>query len=740
MMTREQAKTLIEEVALRFPGAVRLACLASLAARVEPELLRAIRVEIARDLDAGAEADLWFSPLVGGRSSSWMLFFPEVAEMLRERCMTEFAAEQLARTRALILNAHAKASPLVQLEDELHWLSLFGSIVPLEEKLYSIVHALRAPDSAGVARWAARTIPRLSSHVRDLPAAWLARLIAVQELGQPMPIDPNGATVPAEMQSLLRGAMPMSELWARVVPGGIELAREAIVGGQRFPAPLTEPMTVEVMIEEGARAIAVPREAVMFVPLPEISLITLRTIDGATHHVLLQGTSPHSTVSFRWLLMADTAHVESLELQADIMNRAVGPIHAIFLVGDLEMKHRKRPRGAAPFGPPLPERLQEFPHLGEPFVFFCSEDMNEWESTVGHLTDSVRKPVRFRRGAKASDFAATIEHVGTLLGVVGLVWPWTESEIREACGMEVDVWTAAHHTTILLTSGKVPLKEIEKIAPHFKMHFFDRYPQAALVPIGAGSLDPEHPDAGFVQGELRIGSDVQIEAQGVTLYAPKPDRQIANVPITKPRFPRQTARPEKWVLVAGTDSPESQYAIDVARELGAALAAAGYGLATGGWPGIDEEVTKGYAAALLASPTALQNTIRHHVGGVKPGASIPGRRLFASTDEEAVETSVAAASAVVLIEGGGGTRWVGEAAHFQNKPLVPIAATGGAAAEMREFAPRQWGLENKDRSPRQHAENAVKAITELLIRPPDDDSIRTESGKYVKGRARPKKK
>src|SRR5262245_57947214 len=46
------------------PDAARLARLAALAARIEPALLRALRLELLSGADVSAEGDLWFSELV----------------------------------------------------------------------------------------------------------------------------------------------------------------------------------------------------------------------------------------------------------------------------------------------------------------------------------------------------------------------------------------------------------------------------------------------------------------------------------------------------------------------------------------------------------------------------------------------------------------------------------------------------------------------------------------------------
>ena len=76
-------RKLLETTEKRFPNAVRLARVVSLASRIEPELLRQARLQLLPSLDAGAEADLWFSPLVQSSTPLALTLRPAVADLLR---------------------------------------------------------------------------------------------------------------------------------------------------------------------------------------------------------------------------------------------------------------------------------------------------------------------------------------------------------------------------------------------------------------------------------------------------------------------------------------------------------------------------------------------------------------------------------------------------------------------------------------------------------------------------------
>ena len=78
MRTVADIQAAISLLRLDNPDALRLGELVSLAARIEPELLRAVRLELT-PFDAAAEADLWFSPLVETRTADWIALVPAAA-------------------------------------------------------------------------------------------------------------------------------------------------------------------------------------------------------------------------------------------------------------------------------------------------------------------------------------------------------------------------------------------------------------------------------------------------------------------------------------------------------------------------------------------------------------------------------------------------------------------------------------------------------------------------------------
>jgi hypothetical protein len=126
----------------RRPKAVRLALLASLAARIEPALLRRLRLEVGPDLDldVGSEADLWFSPLVESRNPVAMVLRPDAAAELRHE-LYGHDPDRARRARQVVAEVHAQAPPTIQLLESLAWLALSESRqVEIEEALRPLEH------------------------------------------------------------------------------------------------------------------------------------------------------------------------------------------------------------------------------------------------------------------------------------------------------------------------------------------------------------------------------------------------------------------------------------------------------------------------------------------------------------------------------------------------------------------------------------------------------------------------
>ena len=159
-------------------GAFELATRLSIAVRIEPELLRAMRLAALPSLDVSAEADLWFSRWVRTRGADGIVLLPAVRAYLQGR-LAELLAIQPERDRELpwqvLARIHRSTSPALLLEERVAWLvARHGpdAAAAVDEELRRALRALVVEGRTGVADWFGRAWERLPPAARATPAEW----------------------------------------------------------------------------------------------------------------------------------------------------------------------------------------------------------------------------------------------------------------------------------------------------------------------------------------------------------------------------------------------------------------------------------------------------------------------------------------------------------------------------------------------------------------------------------------
>lgn len=242
----------VERLAAERPGTVRLARMVSLAARVEPELLRSARVQLLPDIDAGAEADLWFSSLVRSRTPLAIVLRPDAVDELRKQLATE--PEVLRRARAVLEEAHRDASAVVRLEETVTFLALSdepGAQASIDELLQSAVWSMVEQDRRGIARWAARAFERLPQEVRRSEAGQMLDVGSRARLGARIVDEDLPADAGRWLPWVLPDGLPRLPVGVRLLEHGVELTDSTESGAHRIDLPETDPLLLEVTWSEG---------------------------------------------------------------------------------------------------------------------------------------------------------------------------------------------------------------------------------------------------------------------------------------------------------------------------------------------------------------------------------------------------------------------------------------------------------------------------------------------------------
>ncbi len=290
----------VENLDARLPALVALARLASVAAVVEPPLLRRLRMEVgglaratmSRDAacapwDAGLEADLWSSRLVHVATPKALTLRPAVLEVLRHQITAAMHETAAARARDIVIDSHSGHSDMLKLEEQIIWATLKGDSQAVDAALDRALATLKTDQerATGVVRWftqARRRIPQ--SALRGAGGRRLLAAIALH-LDRVIPRELLEADrFPDFVADLAPTTLPETEVGVVLSTGGIRFTSPDDQKAGRISLPDTRPRIVEVTWEDSPsvqRTMLTRADDGDATALPDTSRsVTLRTLSG----------------------------------------------------------------------------------------------------------------------------------------------------------------------------------------------------------------------------------------------------------------------------------------------------------------------------------------------------------------------------------------------------------------------------------------------------------------------------
>ncbi|MFI9827558.1 DNA/RNA helicase domain-containing protein [Streptomyces sp. NPDC051913] len=256
-------------------GARQLAVALSIATRIEPELIRAVRLRVFPLLDAGDEADLWFSPWTAARTPQAMALRTELLPVLRAELAAQLAAsaptDPIWTLGSVVEEVHAHVSPALGIEERLNWLDVTDALTDgggsslSDALLLPALRALVEEHREGIADWLAGAWPRLPEAVRESKLAWqlvTAALHRVPEVGLEHRPAPPGVT--ADDVAVIVDVVGDATLTVSRSGGALTLgAGVATPRDEAIVVPDTDPRVVEVLGSgaDGFRTVTVPAGA-----------------------------------------------------------------------------------------------------------------------------------------------------------------------------------------------------------------------------------------------------------------------------------------------------------------------------------------------------------------------------------------------------------------------------------------------------------------------------------------------
>ncbi|MEE1832488.1 CHAT domain-containing protein [Streptomyces sp. SP17KL33] len=266
-------------------GAMELARLLSVATRIEPELIRAVRLRLLPHLDVGAEADLWFCDWVGARTPEAIALLPECLPYLRAGLVDRLEREpRLRAVKAIITEFHEGLSPALLLEEQVTWDSLTGDTEGAAQHLNRALHALVRENRSGLAGWFAEASRRLPAEALSTATAWS---LANASRPHVPSLDPGAAPeLTLDTVSFIASAIGQARLGVLRAGSTLLLGNVRGEDAAAVVVPDTSPRVVEVTSGDTVRTVRVDAAEVVRV---EVGRGTAEVRTGAGDVYVIEG-------------------------------------------------------------------------------------------------------------------------------------------------------------------------------------------------------------------------------------------------------------------------------------------------------------------------------------------------------------------------------------------------------------------------------------------------------------------
>ncbi len=255
------------------PPDLQLAVMLSCATRIEPELMRAVRLTTLPLVDVSAESDLWFGDWVGSRSPSGVALRWDLLPLLRSALRARLdgpPTDPAHQVWEVLAQAHDHClSPALRLEERVVQCAITGA--DPEPELRSALYSLAVEGRTGLVDWVYGAWRRLPENCRDTVSAWLLHAVANEELAADA-LEPAAPPddIRAEDVRPVADALGRRGLWLVWRGDVVEIGGTPCASGTRLDVPDTEPALLDLLDEHGRylRTVLVPVGRTVSVRVP----------------------------------------------------------------------------------------------------------------------------------------------------------------------------------------------------------------------------------------------------------------------------------------------------------------------------------------------------------------------------------------------------------------------------------------------------------------------------------------
>jgi hypothetical protein len=285
------------------PSIVDLAASVSIAAVVDPALLRIARRRLHPDLTHEAEAVIFHSPLAESRGRHGFVLAEAYLPELRLRLVD---SGRLSAARAVVEKVHAGSPELLRLDERLTYeLLTDADACTIDGILGSVVAWLRdADDRRPVSRWIMRVFRRAPEQLWSDPR-FATRVFSLVQAASAV----LGATPPARVAAGFGPTLPVFDdrtmpIGVRLGPAGLVVAGDAL-GSVTIPVPAAWPVVLSVAASNGASTPVVLHEPASVATAAMSAPVTITTTTGRRFRVsqapAQTGSVVGSVAALSWL-------------------------------------------------------------------------------------------------------------------------------------------------------------------------------------------------------------------------------------------------------------------------------------------------------------------------------------------------------------------------------------------------------------------------------------------------------
>ncbi|MFD5095104.1 hypothetical protein ACFWMR_31190 [Amycolatopsis thailandensis] len=262
-----------EPVFSELPPDVQLAVALSPATRIEPELIRAVRLRALPRLDVSSETDLWFADWIGFRGTTGIALRAELLPTLRTR-LRGLLDESLDDAPihdvwAVFEGMHENSlSPLLRLEERINEKVLTGR--DGEPELKRVLYSLVVEDRSGIVDWAYGAWKRLPADVLRTATAWQLRQVLNDRLeGERLASVGPFEDVTPGLVAPIAAALGRRELAFTRDGGRMRIGGEPGEHSVFVKVPDSDPVLLGVFSDTGERPVSIPAGGHVWVDVGE---------------------------------------------------------------------------------------------------------------------------------------------------------------------------------------------------------------------------------------------------------------------------------------------------------------------------------------------------------------------------------------------------------------------------------------------------------------------------------------